>query len=224
MKTTFRVSALTSLLLIATLIAGCAVTGQPNAIIRGSGVIITESRAVTGFTQILLAGSGNVIIEQGGEESLTIETDDNIMPLLITQVAGGRLTLSSRPNTSFSYTRLVYRITLRDLTAVEIAGSGTVEAAELETPAITITIAGSGNVTLRGTAPTQTVSIPGSGIFDGTNLVGREGTVTIAGSGSAIMNVSDSLNASILGSGTVEYLGSPTVAQNIAGAGAVRPR
>ncbi len=54
--------------------------------INGSGNIITQSIDVSNFDRVSLEGSGDVYIEQGQTESLTIEADDNIQPLLETKV------------------------------------------------------------------------------------------------------------------------------------------
>jgi hypothetical protein len=44
----------------------------------------------------------------------------------------------------------------------------------------------------------------------------------ILGSGSAIVNVSEELGAKVSGIGSVEYIGDPTVNQDVSGVGAVR--
>ena len=62
--------------------------------INGSGDIVTESRDVSGFDKVALAGFGDVTIEVGDEESLTVSTDDNIMPYVTTEVKNNTLVLS----------------------------------------------------------------------------------------------------------------------------------
>ena len=53
--------------------------------LRGSGDVITETRQVSNFTRIELDGSGDVEIVFGNKESITIEAEDNIMPLIETK-------------------------------------------------------------------------------------------------------------------------------------------
>ena len=55
--------------------------------------MVSESRDVSGFDRVSLSGSGEVIITQSGEESLSVETDDNIMQYVKTEVRGGTLYL-----------------------------------------------------------------------------------------------------------------------------------
>lgn len=49
---------------------------------RGSGTVITESRDLSDFNEVVLQGSGEVVVTVDGTEALTIEAEDNIMPLL----------------------------------------------------------------------------------------------------------------------------------------------
>src|SRR3990170_5909134 len=69
--------------------------------VRGSGNVVTEERDVSDFHKIHLSGIGNLIITQGEEESLTIEADDNIMPLISADVSGERLTISFKRGYNF---------------------------------------------------------------------------------------------------------------------------
>src|SRR5262249_23160665 len=75
----------------------------------GSGRVASEARQVRNFDEVALTGSGTLTVTQTGEESLTIQADDNILPLLTSDVVGRRLTLGTKPNTSFSTpSRIVY--------------------------------------------------------------------------------------------------------------------
>ena len=71
------------------------VTACGATIIKGSGNLITETRQVSNFDSIDLSGSGEVIVTQGGSESLTIETDDNVMEHVKAEVQSIQATLIS---------------------------------------------------------------------------------------------------------------------------------
>ena len=115
-------SSLVAVLMTALVCASCVRLG-----VEGSGNVITESREVSGFNEIVLDGTGRVVVEVTGSESLTIEAEDNIMPLLETTVREGRLRLET--NRSISPTvEIVYTITAATLDGLVISGSGVVEA------------------------------------------------------------------------------------------------
>ena len=204
------------------LVAACDVTGDDDDAIRGSGNVITEDRSVSGFDQISVEGFGEVIVEIGSAESLTIEAEDNVMPLLVTEVDGRTLEIKTEEGTSFrDIEEPVYTITMPDLVLAAIAGSGDVTATGIATDSFTVSIAGSGDIDAEGSAVALTVSISGSGNFHGEDLATTEGIVNIAGSGSVVITATDSLEVSIGGSGNVTYLGDPVLTVSIGGSGTV---
>lgn len=207
----------------ALLVTGCNDGGVFGQGVRGSGNPITETRDVSGFDEIVLTGSGNVVVTVTGTEALTIEAEDNIMPLLTSTVRNGRLELGT--TSSFSATRpITYTITAAALTAVEISGSGSVTASGLDTHAFESAVSGSGSVTANGKAGDLAVVISGSGSFDGEELTATNAKVTVGGSGSAVVNAADTLDVDIGGSGSVQYLGDPSVTTDIGGSGSVSRR
>lgn len=193
--------------------------------VEGSGTIETESRPVDGFHEITILTSGEVTVDVTGTESLTVTTDDNILPLVTTEVDGGTLTFGSRENTSFSPTGGVrFALTAETVDGLTIRGSGSVTIAGIDTDTFSVTLAGSGDVELTGTADTLDIDLPGSGGVDAEALTVRSADVSINGSGSAAVHTSDELDVSINGSGSVTYLGNPaSVRQSIRGSGSVGP-
>ena len=207
-----------SLLMFALIVGACAIVGE-----RGSGSMATESRDVSGFDQVDLSGSGTVLIAVTGTESLTIEAEDNILPLLTTEVRNGRLELGSKQN--ISPTReIVYTITVVSLEAVAVSGSGSVTATNIDAEAFNVEISGSGTVVPEGVSESLDLSISGSGVFEGEALLSAAGTVSVSGSGDAVVNVTDDLDVKVSGSGNVEYLGDPRVSVSISGSGDVSRR
>ena len=96
--------------------------------VSGSGTIKSETRVVPGFTGISLCLDGLVEIRQGGTEGVTIETDDNILPLLETAVENG--TLKIRPatgSTSFRTRKLKIIVYAKTIDTLAIAGSGSIK-------------------------------------------------------------------------------------------------
>lgn len=192
--------------------------------IEGSGSLATESREVAGFEEVVLVASGNVTVDVTGTESLTIEADDNILPLLTSDVSGGRLELGVERGTSISPTSITWRLTAKDLSAITILGGGDFTISGVDAGSFSTTIDGAGNVEVSGSADELTVQINGAGDFRGEGLAARIGSVSIPGSGSAVVNVTDQLDVSIPGAGDVQYIGEPTVTSDIPGVGDVSPR
>lgn len=191
----------------------------------GSGHVASEARTVRDFDEVALSGSGTLSIVQTGEESLTIQADDNILPLLTSEVSGRRLTLGTRPNTSFTTRNpIVYRLTVRELRGLTVSGSGDATATGITTPAMSVRISGSGDVTLSGSAQQLEVSVTGSGAYHGADFASRTADVSVSGSGDARVNASERLEARVSGSGSVAYSGNPAVSRRVSGSGSVRQR
>ena len=190
-------------------------------VVRGSGDMVTESRSVSNFDSISLSGSGDVIINQDGEESLTIETDDNVMQYITSEVRGGTLHLGTENLTSGSPTRLVFTVGVDDLTGLSISGSGNIKADGIQTDRLDVGVSGSGDLELEGEATRQEIDISGSGKYRGGNLRSETADISVSGSGDVTVWAIDSLDVSVSGSGSVDYYGSPAVNSSTSGSGNV---
>ncbi|MCY7387359.1 MAG: DUF2807 domain-containing protein, partial [Burkholderiales bacterium] len=112
---------------------------------KGSGVMKEETRAVANFSRLVLALPATVILSQGPTESLTITTDDNLLPLMATRVEGGELIIDADKSRGFSTKREIkIRLTVKSLNGITIKGSGDVIGDQLKSDKLDIAIAGSG--------------------------------------------------------------------------------
>lgn len=195
-------------------------TGRTH--VEGSGRLQSEERSVSGFNEVSLSGIGNLILVQGEQEALTIEAEDNLLPLLTSEVQSGRLRLEVRPNSRITANLpITYRLEVTSLSRLEISGTGTVEATMIDTTALAVSISGSASATLSGSAGRQDLEMSGTGRFDGSGLAGRQATVEVSGTGQVLVNVSGRLEAEVSGTAVVRYLGDPEVRSQVSGLGRV---
>ena len=186
------------------------------------GNVTSEPRDVSGFDEVELQGVGKLYIEQTGSESLTVEAEESILPKIRTEVVNNRLIIGSKPNANIQTTEPInYELTVKDLSALEVSGLGTVEAEGISTKKLASTISGSGTIEISGRADSQEIDISGTGSFQAKDLESKETRISVSGSGSALVNASDELDAEVSGSGSVQYIGDPTVNQIVSGAGRV---
>jgi hypothetical protein len=228
-------------------LAGCNLDlsgiDAPATVVRGSGSAVEDERSHRSFSGILLDAPGTVQITVGATESVTIEAEDNLLPYLRTDVAGGRLRIVVDSQVRLQPTIPIrYRVTVRELTRMTAAGEGRIEASGLRGDLLLVNSGGSGGIRLEDVRVNRmSVSVHGSGvvraagrvpIFDaslgaagpleGRDLDVDEAAVNVSGSGSATLRVRRRLDANLSGSGSVLYYGNPTVHQSITGAGGVR--
>jgi hypothetical protein len=191
--------------------------------ITGSGRAITQQREVSGFKGIALSLPGRLEIVQGAAEGVTITADDNVVPEIETVVERGVLHVRLRKDTNVrTRTRISIKVRARAIHSIAVAGSGDVIAPSLDSPALTVRLAGSGDVKVGGRAESLQVRISGSGDVDAGRFDTQRAKVSVAGSGDATVWVRKTLEASVSGSGEVRYFGDPEVRKKVAGSGTVR--
>ncbi len=195
--------------------------GGPGPVI-GSGNIVTVSRSVSGFSGVSFESAHQLFIEQTGFESLTITGDDNLLPLLRSEVIAGELFLRLRDGIAIATTApIVYRLTVTELDAISVSrGPAQVEAMGIETSSLTSNLSSVSSTSISGRADQQTINISDQASYDAAGLQSREVTIDAAG-GRATVRVSERLEVTFVSSSAiVEYFGDPTV--TVSGNGLVR--
>lgn len=212
-------------------------------VLQGSGNIISEDRDVAGFSKISITSrNGTLFIEQGEEESLTIEAEDNIIPLIITEVSGNTLNIRFKLGVNQTDIKEVnYYLKLKDLNlikksgsvhisclsldadslTIEKSGSGDIEMSNLTAINLEVSTSGSGSITLAGSVDNHEIEINGSGEYNAGDLVSVNCVVDSTGSTDVTVNVTDSLDIKTSGSGDVKYIGLPTINADVSGSGEV---
>ena len=184
--------------------AACNI-GFPNAV-RGSGNIVTQPFDVSGFDQVELETIGAVYIEQGDSESLTVETDDNILPLLEVQVKDGKLILHAQDGADFAPSNnIIFRVTVKELSAITANSSGDFFVEPITGKSLAVHVNASGDVNLEGVEVGQfSVTSAGSGDVTVDSLEADDVKVELSASGDVTFaGETPSLNAEVNGSGSL---------------------
>lgn len=225
-----------------TLATACGVSiDLDGAGVRGSGVSETERRSVEAFDRVDVGGNIDVEIEVGPATGVTLTGDDNLLPIVETEVREGTLHLRPReevdPRAGMRAT-----ITTPSLEAASIGGSGEVRIRGVRADAfdagvrgsgsmvadgsfgdLTVEVSGSGELALSGSADRVDALVTGSGEIDLVEVRARTAHVRVTGSGDASIHATDSVDARVSGSGEVRYAGDPAVWSHVSGSGKVRP-
>lgn len=108
-----------------------------------------------------------------------------------------------------------------DNLALGVSGSGTIDL-DIKGKTIKTELSGSGTIILKGYASYNDILMSGSGNLNAFNLELETAKVKMSGSGVAEINVTNSLDASILGTGVLKHKGNTkTVTKKTFGAGTV---
>jgi len=202
----------------------------------------TRSDEVGDFNRISIEVFGEFIIEQGDEESLTIEAPRDYLRYITAEVKNETLIISTRRGFIGSPAqRATFTIMVKDLEDVSFSGAGAIKILTLETDTLDINLNGAGSIEIdqltakrlevnlssagaiiiAGTAEKQDISLTGVGSYEGGDLESKDAKIKLSGAGSAVVWVKDDLDVEITGIGSVSYFGNPDVYQNISGLGSI---
>ncbi|MEE9561508.1 MAG: DUF2807 domain-containing protein, partial [Thermoanaerobaculia bacterium] len=155
-----------------------------------------------------------------GSESLTVTAEDNILPLLRSDVVGGQLILGPLPGDVIRGGERVYDLTVRNLNEVSTGSASTVEVRRIDTPRLDVIVAPVTTMTIAGSADEQDIDISGPSSYEAAELQSRVIRIDASGPSTATLRVSKRLEGIVSIPATVEYLGNPVV--SITGNGTVR--
>jgi len=212
--------------------------------VQGSGHIVKQARQVGNFNGLSLGLPGHLELRIGSSEGVTIEADDNLLPLIETVVENGSLKIRpTKRNLNMQSKSIRIVVQARSIERLSLGGSGSIDADTLRARKLDVDLGGSGSIKLKGVESDTlavslggsgdleaaggnigklTVSIGGSGDVNLGRVQAKSASVTIAGSGEATVWPRNELSATIAGSGDVNYYGDPQISKSTVGSGGVR--
>jgi len=196
--------------------------GSSDSTTHGSGVAATQTRDVAAFKSVELAGANNVVVRIGGEQSVVVKADDNLLDRVTTEVRSGTLVIDNTQGGFSTKSPMSVEVDVPTLNALTLSGSGNIVVTGVEADSLDVSLPGSGTLTGSGTAARLDVGVAGSGMVQFTELVAQAVRAAVSGSGSVFVTATESLDASVPGSGAIIYAGSPQdVTKSITGTGAI---
>ena len=206
-------------------ISACSLA--PGNVIRGSGRVGTETRQASGFDEIEVCCGMQLILSQGQTESLEIEAEDNILPEIVSEVIGSRLSVHfDNPGGLKSY-RLnsPVRITVSaiEIRGLGVSGGGSLEAGPVGSDQVSLDLSGGSRAELDALAAGNLeVEVSGGGRFSAQDL--QVGSLMLDLSGGSRASIQafrgESLELEVTGGGDVDVAGS-VIEQTISLSGGV---
>lgn len=192
-----------------------------------------QVRALDTFTSIRNKGSFEVYVTVGDTQSVKVTADSDIIDKVETEVRGDTLHIELENNKSWRGYRnidvLRVDITVENLEAVrvdgsgdfevrglsggdfkaDVNGSGDIELIDAKADRLSIGVRGSGDVEASGECNTLDVEVKGSGDVSGRKMSCKDGVIGIMGSGDVSATLNESVDVDIMGSGDVTVWGKP---------------
>jgi hypothetical protein len=218
-----RLSFACALLLLVLSSSGCHF-GKLGPSVTGSGVRKTEKRDVPDFKAIETEGAFELEAVCQKPASLEIEADDNILPLIQSEVRNGVLHLSTQKSYN-SQQGVMVHISVPDLDSVSATGAGKFRIQGVKNDNFEVHTTGASRVVASGETKNLEIHTTGAGFVDAHALHAQKANVSSTGAAKVDVYASEELEARVSGVGHITYSGEPkNVNKHVNGAGTINKR
>jgi hypothetical protein len=203
------------------LLAGCHFKIHDE--ITGSGVRLKQKREVASFTSIAMEGAFDIDVVCQKPQSLEVEGDDNLLPLITTEVSNN--VLHVRSNRSYSVNDPIkVTVSLPNLEGVSVSGAGKLDIAGIKNDKFEIDANGATAIRVSGETNFVDIDTNGAGKIDAHKLRAARGLVEAKGIARVDVNVTEQLEVTISGPSHVTYEGDPVLTKTVNGPGSVEKK
>jgi hypothetical protein len=214
-----------------------------SSCVVGSGDISTEERMVQDFDSISASSGINVFIEEGAKPSIEIEAEDNIIPLITTEVKNSWLEIGKKIFIFSLNNKKPINIFIEftQLDEIKISSGSSVSSDYIETDELKIVLdsgskadlniiakeieidAGSGSVVnIEGQVKLQKIQLNSGSSYNAEELASQECIIELNSGSTARINSMDSIDAEINSGSNLEYLGNPELDIDISSGGNIK--
>lgn len=195
-----------------------------NKKIRGSGNVVTETRDIKGFNGVDVSGVFQVEITAQKDFVVEVEADDNLIPLIKTEIRGGVLHIETerRIKTASS---LKIRISAPDIDSIQASGVSKVNLANVDNNELRIDTSGASKINLNGETARLSIEVSGASSIDAENLKAEAVAVNASGASHVSVFATGELRSDASGASRIVYSGSPrSIEKNSSGASSIREK
>lgn len=176
--------------------------------IKGSGNVITETRNLSGFRSVEAGGVFHVEVVAQKEFTVQLEADDNLLPLIKTEVVDGKLIISNEQRLKSS-SKIIVRISAPDIEGVEVHGAAKLSLKDVNNRSLKVDTSGASKVSVAGETVDLDIEVSGASKVDASGLKAENASVDASGASSVLLNVIGELKADASGASKIKYNGTP---------------
>lgn len=192
--------------------------------VKGSGNVATDVRGLSGFKAVDVGGVFQVEITAQKEFGVEVEADDNLLPLIETEVRNGVLHIETERKIAPGSTIKV-RISAPDIDELEVSGVANVTLANVKNSSLTLDTSGASKIKISGETAKFTVDVSGATKIDAEELKTVDANIDASGASTVTVNVSGELRGDASGASKILYTGTPAnIQKNAHGASRVSPK
>lgn len=189
--------------------------------VKGSGVSASQIRNLNGFSGVDVGGVFHVEITAGRDFEVEVESDDNLLQFIKTEVSGGVLKISTNERIR-SHTPLRVRISAPDIQNLDASGASKVTLTGIKNSKLTLDTSGASKIRLEGETAALTVDVSGASGVDAENLKAENADVDASGASHVSVFVTNRLISGASGASKIGYRGNPaSIEKNSSGASTI---
>jgi|SRR5690606_5288108 len=189
--------------------------------VQGSGNVVTEQRSVSEFSRVSVGGVFKAEIKAGEDFSVTVEADDNLLPLIQTEVSGDTLSISTDSRLRAD-DPMIIRVTAPTIDEVEATGAANVDLSGVDSRVLSLSLSGASKMTAAGNADRISADVTGASSLMAYDLTANSAIIDTSGASRTRVNASSHLIADASGASTILYKGSPNIRRSSSGASTIR--
>ena len=191
---------------------------------KGSGNAKSEKRNLSGFKQIESGGAIALEVVAQKDFSVEIEADDNLLPLIKTEVSGDTLKISATDKIS-SKTKIIVKISMPELTSLVVSGASGAIVSNVKTDSLKLEASGASKIKINGEANFLESDASGASGIDAEGLMVNDADIEASGASNTTVSAADNLKADASGASTIYYTGEPkNVEPKSSGASSVKKK
>ena len=197
---------------------------------RGSGTLKEETRNVPDFTSVEIGSGLEAEIALGPKTSVTLKGDDNLLPMIKTEVKDGRLSVGVESISGISPSQRIHlnivtpklasvgasggaRISVTNPSdskfAAQASGGGRVSMTGLHLDALRVSASGGGTVEGSGAAKALEVELSGGATLKATEIPADSMRIDASGGSRAFAQVASEITGSMSGGASLHLKGHP---------------
>lgn len=214
--------------------------------VRGNGNVTSDTRAISGFDRIEVGGAMHVYLTQDSNYSIRVETDENLLSYVVTDVDGQTLYIHQRDNVNLSSSgRIKVYVNLPRLKGAEVSGASEILGQsvfqsnervyfhcsgaskmilDIDAPEVETDLSGASTMRLKGNTRQLTVGASGASNFESFDLKSESASVDLSGASEAEVFASVTLTGEASGASHVYYKGGAAANVDQSGASSVKKR
>lgn len=191
--------------------------------IKGSETLKSETRKVSGFKKIKAGGAVKLEIVVQKDFSVSVEADDNLLPVILTEVEGDTLKISTKEKISTN--NITVKITMPELVDLDISAANAATVSAVKTEYLKINANGASIVKISGEVKNLDVNANGASGIDAENLKTENAVVEASGASSVTVAPTNELNAKASGASSITYIGEPkNIKQNASDVSSIKKK